>query len=135
MDIFKFINGYSTVANGRNQVHSVFWAGLFLFCLALNASPSFVSALTNPPKLVKDIHPGITGRCCGQINDVSGTLFFTSADSGSPWIGEYQVNVEFDPAFDPHVVIEDNLNPDVRALYVADPGTALSAPMVFSSVI
>ena len=65
-----------------------------------------------------------------------GALFFTSADcSGSSWIGEFQVNVEFEPAFDPHVVIGENLNPDVRKLYVADPGTALSAPMDFNSVI
>lgn len=65
-----------------------------------------------------------------------GGLFFTSADcSGTPWIGEFQVNGEFDPAFDPHVVIGDSLNPDVRKLYVADPATPLSAPMDFNSVI
>lgn len=65
-----------------------------------------------------------------------GALFFTSADcSGTPWIGEFQVNGEFDPAFDPHVVIGDDLDPAVRTLYVADPGTPLSAPMDFNSVI
>jgi hypothetical protein len=65
-----------------------------------------------------------------------GALFFTSADcSGAPWIGEFQGDGEFDPAFDPHVVIGDILDPAVRTLYVADPGTPLSAPMDFNSII
>ena len=65
-----------------------------------------------------------------------GALFFTSSDcSGDRWIGEFQVNGEFDPAFDPHVVIGDVLDPDVRSLYTADPTVPLSAPMDFNSVI
>ena len=65
-----------------------------------------------------------------------GALFFTSTDcSGTPWIGEFQVNGEFDPAFDPHVVIGDILDPDVRSLYTADPAAPLSAPMDFISAI
>ena len=65
-----------------------------------------------------------------------GALFFTSFDcSGAPWIGEFQVDGEFDPAFDPHVVIGDSIDPAVRTLYVADPATPLSVPMDFNSVI
>ena len=60
-----------------------------------------------------------------------GALFYTSANcSGTPWIGEFQVNGEFDPAFDPHVVIGDGINPDLRALYVADPATPFLHPWI-----
>ena len=40
-------------------------------------------------------------------------LFFTSADcSGTPWIGEFLIHAEFDPTFDPHVVIGDSIDPN-----------------------
>jgi len=65
-----------------------------------------------------------------------GAIFFTSADcSGTPWVSDVAIKAEFDPAFDPHVVIGDNLDPDVRKLYVADPAVPLSAPMDFNSII
>ena len=64
-----------------------------------------------------------------------GAILFTSSDcSGDPWIRKAQIDGEFDPAFDPHVVIGDNLDSSVRTLYAADTGAPFSAP-IFNSVI
>jgi len=66
----------------------------------------------------------------------AGSIFFTSFDcSGTPWIGEFQINAEFDPTFDPHVVIRDSIDPNIRKLYVPDPTAPLSQMMNFNSVL
>ncbi|MDH5764273.1 MAG: hypothetical protein OEZ51_14980 [Nitrospinota bacterium] len=65
-----------------------------------------------------------------------GALFFTSGDcSGTAWIGQFQIHGEFDSAFDPHVVIGDSLDPNVRTLYGADPAAPISVAMDFNSII
>jgi hypothetical protein len=66
----------------------------------------------------------------------AGALFFTSGDcSGTAWIGQFQIHGEFDSAFDPHVVIGDNIDPDVRTLYGADSAAPISVAMDFNSWI
>jgi len=71
-----------------------------------------------------------------QIPYTSLGLLFTSNDcTGSPWIGELMTEPEFSATFDPHVVVGNTLNPNVRSLYVADPTTPLSPSTEFNSSI
>ena len=63
-----------------------------------------------------------------------GSVFFTSNDcSGTPWISEFLLKAEFGPTFDPHVVVGDTTDPDIRVLYAADPAAPISAAMTFNS--
>ena len=65
-----------------------------------------------------------------------GAVFFTSVDcSGTPWISEFLLKAEFGPTFDPHVVVGDTTDPNIRVLYAADPATPISAAMTFNSIL
>ena len=62
-------------------------------------------------------------------------LHFTSTDcSGPAWIADFAINAEFGSAFDPHAVIGDSIDPNIRTLYVADPDAPLSTVMDFNSI-
>ena len=64
-----------------------------------------------------------------------GALHFTSTDcTGSGWIADFAIDAEFGSAFDPHVVVGNGIDPDIRALYAADPAAPLSMFMQFNSI-
>jgi len=63
-------------------------------------------------------------------------LHFTSTDcTGTAWIADFIINAEFVFAFDPHAVIGDSVDPNVRTLYAADPDAPFSATMDFNSIL
>jgi len=102
--------------------------------------PRHVLTLWPKPKVMDPVTAADWWKIGLRVNPdeipYAAALHFTSTDcTGTAWIVDFIINAEFDPAFDPHAVIGDSGDPNVRTVYVADPDAPFSMAMNFNSIL